>query len=115
MDDVRRRLLADLATSEERVLELEADLAQVISASESSNADDEHDPEGATIAFERQQLSSLLTRSRRTRSDLTSSLARLDDGSYGSCRHCGRPISAARLEARPQARSCIDCARAGPD
>jgi RNA polymerase-binding protein DksA len=112
---VRRRLLAELTTSRARVVELESDLAQVMAASESSNADDEHDPEGATIAFERQQLSALLTRARRTRTDLEAALAQLDGGSYGICRHCGRPIPAQRLEARPQARSCIHCARAGLD
>jgi DnaK suppressor protein len=115
MDDVRRRLLDELAASRAGVVGLETDLAQVKAASESSNADDEHDPEGATIAFERQQLTALLSRARRTRSELAAALAKLDTGGYGICRHCGRPISPERLEARPQALSCIACARAGRD
>jgi DnaK suppressor protein len=35
-------------------------------------------------------------------------LGKLDDGTYGACETCGQPIAAARLEAMPQARFCID-------
>ncbi|MFP5329849.1 MAG: TraR/DksA family transcriptional regulator [Alphaproteobacteria bacterium] len=39
-------------------------------------------------------------------------LARIDDGSYGVCVRCGEDIAPARLEARPEAALCIQCARA---
>jgi DnaK suppressor protein len=115
MDDVRHRLQSDLAVATTHVADLEAGLAEIKAAAESSNADDEHDPEGTTIAFERQQLSALLDGARRNRAALRSALAELEVGRYGICAHCGREITPARLEARPQARSCIDCARAGRD
>jgi DnaK suppressor protein len=38
-------------------------------------------------------------------------IARLDDGSYGSCVRCGRPIAPERLEALPWAAFCIECQR----
>lgn len=38
-------------------------------------------------------------------------LARLDDGTYGRCTECGRPIAPERLEALPWAALCIDCQR----
>jgi RNA polymerase-binding transcription factor DksA len=38
-------------------------------------------------------------------------LARIEDGTYGECVRCGRDIAPARLEARPDAALCIDCAR----
>jgi RNA polymerase-binding transcription factor DksA len=38
-------------------------------------------------------------------------LLRIDDGSYGECVRCGEEISPARLEARPEAALCINCAR----
>lgn len=38
-------------------------------------------------------------------------LARIEDGTYGECVRCGERIAAARLEARPEAALCIDCAR----
>ena len=38
-------------------------------------------------------------------------LGRIEDGTYGTCVRCGGEIGAARLEARPEAALCIDCAR----
>ncbi|NYJ03766.1 TraR/DksA family transcriptional regulator [Petropleomorpha daqingensis] len=84
---------------------------QVVAASQSSNADDEHDPEGATIAFERQQTAALLEQARRRLAEIDAALARREAGDYGVCETCGRPIGAERLAARPAARTCIDCAR----
>ena len=37
------------------------------------------------------------------------SLHKLDDGTYGVCDNCGRPINRARLEALPQANLCLNC------
>jgi RNA polymerase-binding protein DksA len=84
---------------------------EVVAASQASNADDEHDPEGATIAFERQQVSALLDQARQRLADVEAALARREAGRYGICENCGRPISPERLAARPAARTCIDCAR----
>ncbi|SEO38775.1 TraR/DksA family transcriptional regulator [Trujillonella endophytica] len=83
----------------------------VVAASKASNADDEHDPEGATIAFERQQVAALLEAARRRLADAEAALARRAEGSYGICETCGRPIGEERLAARPAARTCITCAR----
>ncbi len=84
---------------------------EVVDASRSSNADDEHDPEGATIAFERQQVVALLEQARRRLADVEAAMARREAGTYGICENCGRPIAPERLAARPAARTCIDCAR----
>lgn len=94
-----------------QVASLERQLASMIEASRDDNADDEHDPEGSTIAFERQQLASLLERAQRSRHDALRALEQLDAGTYGVCVTCGRGIAPARLEARPDASECIDCAR----
>lgn len=112
--DPRKRLLEELARNAVHVAGLETEHARIVAASESSNADDEHDPEGATIAFERQQVSALLHQARRTGEDLQRALAQVDEGSYGRCERCGAPIAAARLDARPNALTCISCA-ARPD
>jgi RNA polymerase-binding transcription factor len=109
--EAKDRLRADLNRNQAVLARLERDHVNLMQASESSNADDEHDPEGATIAFEREQLVSIMTRMRQTVADLQQSLSDLDDGSYGVCQGCGKAIDPARLEVRPQARSCIDCAR----
>ena len=103
LDAERRETLARLAT-------LTGDFDALVEASEGSNADDEHDPEGATIAFERSQVDALARQAREHLREIDAALARLDAGVYGTCERCGRPISAGRLEARPTARTCIDCA-----
>jgi RNA polymerase-binding transcription factor DksA len=81
-----------------------------MAASEDSNADDEHDPEGATIGFERAQLSALLDAARRRLTDAEQALERVVAGGYGRCESCGQPIGDERLAARPSARTCIGCA-----
>lgn len=89
---------------------LTADFEAMVAASRHSNADDEHDPEGATIAFERSQVAALVVQVRRHLAEVEAAMQRLDDGTYGLCERCGQPIAGARLEARPAARTCIRCA-----
>jgi DnaK suppressor protein len=84
----------------------------MVAASESANGDDEHDPEGATIAFERQQLAALLDSAHQRLADVDAALARAAAGDYGRCVDCGQEIALERLAARPQARTCIACATA---
>jgi RNA polymerase-binding transcription factor DksA len=95
---------------EEQIAALTRDLDDIIEASRSSNADDEHDPEGATIAFERAQVSALLAGAREHLADVDAALARLAAGTYGRCSVCGRPIPPERLVARPSADRCVSCA-----
>jgi RNA polymerase-binding transcription factor DksA len=102
-----RRARADL---EAQVLALAGDRDAIIDASRSSNADDEHDPEGATIAFERAQVAALLAAARERLADVDEALARYDAGGYGLCARCGEPIPPERLAARPSARTCVPCA-----
>lgn len=104
------RLDASLAAAEAHVGDLERQHAEIVAAARDANADDEHDPEGATIAFEREQVGALLAQARRSCDDLRAALDRVGQGTYGHCEGCGAPIGEARLEARPTARSCIACA-----
>jgi DnaK suppressor protein len=82
----------------------------VVAASLDTNADDEHDPEGATIAFERSQIGALAAQAREHLAEVDRAVARLDDATYGTCERCGLPIPPERLEARPTARRCVTCA-----
>lgn len=92
------------------VTALQRSIGDLVAASEASNADDEHDPEGATIAFERSQLGAQLEAAQAALDDVAHAVRRVQDGSYGICQICSRPIAAARLEARPTATTCISCA-----
>lgn len=106
----RIRLEQELAVVRRRVAALRGDHDDFVAASRDTNADDEHDPEGATIAFERSQVDALLRQAQRRLAELEAALARLDAGDYGRCERCGRAIDPARLDARPEARTCIPCA-----
>lgn len=108
--DPRQRLRTEREEEVARLAGLTDDYAGVVSASRDANADDEHDPEGATIAFERSQIGAFVEQVRDHLAEIDAALARLDDGSYGTCERCGGPIGDARLEARPEARTCISCA-----
>jgi DnaK suppressor protein len=76
-----------------------------------SNTDDEHDPEGTTIAFERAQVSALHSQAVRDAAALRRTLADLDDEEFGACEQCGCPIAFERLVALPASRRCVECAR----
>ncbi|WBQ06978.1 TraR/DksA family transcriptional regulator [Kribbella sp. CA-293567] len=108
--ELRAALTADRAGTAERIIALSADLEAIMEASRLVATDDEHDPEGSTIAFERSQTSKFLDDARKRLGDLDGALARLDAGDYGRCETCGNAIAAGRLVARPSARTCIDCA-----
>ena len=97
----------------EQLAALEREFGSVVESAGAAGGDDEHDPEGATVAFERQHLAALLDQARATLADLDAALGRLAEGRYGVCERCGRPIGADRLAARPAATRCIDCAARG--
>jgi DnaK suppressor protein len=108
---LRPEQLADERSEVEQLLaQLQADHRRMVEASADSNADDEHDPEGATIAFDRAQLATVIERAQQRLTALDEAEARVQEGSYGRCRACGRPIAPERLEARPTATTCISCA-----
>ncbi|MEU8816652.1 TraR/DksA C4-type zinc finger protein [Actinoplanes sp. NPDC048796] len=106
----RDELLRLKSSAEEDAATLARDLEAVFAASRDSNADDEHDPEGATIGFERAQLTALLAAARDRIAEVDDALRRVDDDTYGVCERCGKPIGAERLEVRPFARFCMSCA-----
>lgn len=66
----------------------------------------------ATHVFEQQRDLALRDRERAQLRLVEEALERLDTGTYGVCRSCGRPIAPERLAAIPWAATCIDCARA---
>lgn len=91
---------------------LRNDISSANEARQNSNVDDEHDPEGSTIAFELSQAAALLRQSTATLGQVEAALGRIADGRYGYCDVCGAPIAEGRLEARPWTPYCIDHAGA---
>ena len=104
---VGQRLREERAEVSARLATMAKDLESVFAASMDSNADDEHDPEGQTISYEREQLSALIRAAQEHLSAIEMAAARLENGEYGICEVCLKPIPTARLEVRLTARTCV--------
>lgn len=113
--DHHSRITAERADAERRIAALNRRFQAIVEGSELTTDDDEHDPEGSTIAFERAQVTALLADARREVGELDAALRRAEDGTYGVCTVCGHAIAEARLDALPATRTCIECSgRRGP-
>ena len=108
--EVAVRLEAQRARLVAQVAGLRRAHGEIVEASELVATDDEHDPEGATIAFERAQVAALVRDGGVVLAEIDEALARLAAGTYGTCVRCDRTIALARLEARPATPTCVDCA-----
>jgi DnaK suppressor protein len=107
---VVRRVADERARTAARIAALERDFDDIVAASADAVRDDEHDPEGPTIAFERAQVAALIEQGRAQQAALDAAARRLGEPEAGSCAGCGSPIGYERLLARPEATRCIGCA-----
>ena len=103
IDAARLRLQEQLAELEDRLSRIERDLAEPADPDSSERAvqmedDDALEGQAALVSNE-------IGAVRRA-------LQRIEDGTYGECANCGNEIAAGRLEARPEAALCIECASA---
>lgn len=106
----RARLGVERRATVARIEEMTVAFEGIIESTVDTNIDDEHDPEGATVAFERAQLAALLTQARAYLDELDRAVARVAAGSYSVCDRCGGLIASERLAARPAAHTCFRCA-----
>jgi DnaK suppressor protein len=106
----REQLEEARVRTESQIVTLLERFDEIVDAADGVATDDEHDPEGNTIAWERQQASALLADAKANLADIDAALVRLDEGTYGRCTECGQPIADARLDALPAAGTCIGCA-----
>jgi DnaK suppressor protein len=104
------RLVDERARAQWLIAKLTGDFNAVVEATREVATDDEHDPEGATIAYERAQLNAILTKNQAHLVEIDLALDRVRNGSYGTCQNCNRLITQERLEAQPAANSCVACA-----
>lgn len=107
--DHETRVAEERAATEDRITGLTRQLAGLAEQQALTTHDDEHDPEGVTIGFERAHVQALLAGARRDRGALDRATARLAAGTYGHCLRCEEPIPAERLEALPAAETCLGC------
>jgi DnaK suppressor protein len=107
---LRDVLVADREATEALIARLIDDLDSFTDARKDGATDDEHDPEGPTLAFERSQSTAILEQTRQHFAQIESAMLRLDEGTFGVCVTCGKDIPFARLEVRPYSTQCVACA-----
>jgi RNA polymerase-binding transcription factor DksA len=111
--EIHGLLITDRERTADLISTLCGNIGSMVDASRLTASDDEHDPEGSTIAFERSHASTLLGAARNHLVDVDAAIARIAAGTYGSCERCGQAVARDRLLARPTACTCISCAVAG--
>jgi DnaK suppressor protein len=107
---LRNHLAGDREQTRLLVERLAEEMGAFLTARRDSPTDDEHDPEGPTLAFERSQSQAMLAQSRQHLAEIDAALSRIATGTYGRCVGCGGDIALGRLQARPHAGLCITCA-----
>jgi DnaK suppressor protein len=109
----RSRLNTDRDETLARIAELDREFTAIVTSTSdgSAGSDDEHDPEGATVAFERQHVAALISQARVHLAAIDAALRKVESGRYGICDICGGEIGGERLAARPSSLTCVRCAR----
>lgn len=109
-DAGRARLGALRREAEQRAAGLADGFDALVEAATDVATDDEHYPEGHTIAWERQQIAALLADTRAAVDGIEAAENRLAAGCYGICTVCAGPIAPERLDALPATPTCVTCA-----
>jgi DnaK suppressor protein len=107
---LRDAIEAERGRVAEQIANLQQSFAGIVDASELASTDDEHDPEGTTIAYERAQAAALLRQAQDDLVALDSASDRIDNGTAETCGVCGGTIPLDRLLALPGVTTCVRCA-----
>ena len=96
--------------TERQIDALQTTVDAIVEAAELIATDDEHDPEGATIAYERAQAIALLRQARADLDALFETREQLERRGQVTCEVCAAPIALERVAALPTASRCVRCA-----
>ena len=102
VDELRALLVAERAHVAAQLESLRHRFDDIVAAAELTSTDDEHDPEGATIAYERAQVTALARQAEHDLAAIDAAIEHFADGSVGICAECGGPIAWERLVALPE-------------
>jgi RNA polymerase-binding protein DksA len=103
--EVERKRIADAIEylHEEHPRNLEDEVGEL-----GGRGTDNHLGDMATVTFDRELDEGLEVGAQQTLAQINHALERIDEGTYGICERCGKPIAEERLRARPWATLCID-------
>lgn len=113
----RDRALTALAAERNRIERVVAELAAAALSEQSAEEDlgeiaaaSQHPADVASETFEREVEFGLLDEFRTVLAEVDHAVARVADGTYGTCQRCGQHIATDRLHAVPATRWCLVCA-----
>src|SRR5919201_6444310 len=107
----KQRLLDERARVQEALDYLHAENAGSIEDEREEIPSDNHPADVATSTVDREIDYTLEENEERLLAAIDAALKRIDEGTFGICQSCGRPIDPERLKALPYTTQCIDCKR----
>ena len=112
-DHFRVQLLKERERVQTAIKHLQTDHPGTIDdeVEEVTGSSDNHLAETASATLNREIDYTLEENSERLLSAIDAALQRIEDGTYGICQGCGKPIGAERLDALPYTTQCIECKR----
>src|ERR1700758_1058271 len=105
--ELRDQLAAEADALRADIERAETDIASRLSDAVGDAGDDQADVGAKT--YEREHELALTHNARELLAQTERALARIDEGTYGTCESCGEPIGKARLQAFPRAVLCGAC------
>src|ERR671937_1859224 len=113
LDELREGLLAEQVELQEQLATIEEQSFATSQSDLSGEVSfDEENADAGTFTFERERDLSIENNVRDLLGKIEKALTRMDEGTYGTCERCGKPIEKARLKALPYANLCIADAQA---
>jgi RNA polymerase-binding protein DksA len=111
IEHFRKRLLGERARVQETIDHLHKDNPGSMEDETQEIPSDNHPADVATITLDREIDYTLEENEERALKAIDAALERIENGTFGICQTCGKPIDPERLEALPTATQCIDCKR----
>jgi RNA polymerase-binding protein DksA len=107
----RKRLLDERTRVQEAIEYLHEENPGSIEDETQEIPSDNHPADFATVTVDREIDYTLEENEERLLAAIDAALKRIDEGTFGICQSCGRPIDPERLKALPYTTQCIDCKR----
>lgn len=105
--DVRATLQSDAERLEVEIASAEEEISQLLRQGGEGAGHDQADVGSNT--FERDQEMTMARNARENLALVQAALTRIDEGRYGVCESCEKPIGKMRLQAFPRATLCMEC------
>jgi RNA polymerase-binding transcription factor len=108
---LKKSLVAERERLSREIADLDADLSESLEESSEESPYDQHMAETAAVTLDREIDLTLEENARAAIAQIDRALDKLENGDYGVCDKCGKPIGDERLKIAPFATLCIDCKR----